>query len=159
VLTGGKPLKPNSTPTTLALVLRVAAGLALLALAWRQRRNSGRPRKPPRWESKLDDLGIVAAAGIAPLLQPWAMIAAGGATVAQADLAAPATIAVLAAFCVLGTISYATMQIGASLRPQATRTRLEALNQWLDDHRDSALIALYVVVGLWLVGKGVYLLA
>jgi Sap, sulfolipid-1-addressing protein len=158
LLTGGRPPKPSTAPSTLALVIRIAGGLVLLALAWRHRRHLGRPHAKPRWEAKLDRVGVGGAAGIAVLLQPWGMTAAGAATVTRANLAKPEAVLTLLVFCLLTSVSYLAMQAGAVVRPQATHARLEGLKLWIDTHRDQAVIVLYVVVGTWLIGRGVYLL-
>jgi threonine/homoserine/homoserine lactone efflux protein len=158
VLTGGKPLKTSSAPSTLALVIRILAGVLLLFLAWRQHKESARPKKVPSWQSNLNRVSALGAAGISVLLQPWTLVAAGAATVAQADASTPSTIVTLVGFGVLSTLSYLIMQTYAVVQPEQTRARLSAVQQWIDSHRDAAVIILCVVVGLWLIGKSAYLL-
>lgn len=153
LVTGGRPPRPNTAPSTVALVVQIVAGAALLAMAWRQRRRVSAPKPEPRWQSNLDRLNVFAAAGIAALLQPWVMVGASAATLAQLDLAKPAQLAAVVVFGVLATSSYLTMQAFAILRPATTLTRLQGLNQWINDHRNSALVAVYVIVGLWLIGR------
>jgi hypothetical protein len=158
LLTGGKPPREHTAPSTAGLIVRILLGVGLLALAWRQRRLTGRPRKEPKWQKGLDNLGIPAAAGFAALLQPWGLVAAGAAIATKADLSSPATIITLIAFILIATSSYLVMQVCAVWRPAATAARLAGLQQWIDTHRDPVLIVLYVGVGLWLVGKSAYLL-
>jgi Sap, sulfolipid-1-addressing protein len=155
VVTGGRPPRPNTAPSNAALVVRIAAGAALLVLAWRQRRRPVMPRKEPRWQAHLDRVGPLAAAGIAVLLQPWVMIGAGAATVTQADLAQTEAVVAVILYCVLATSSYLVMQSFAVLCPAPTLARLAGFNNWLDTHRSTALILLYCVVGSWLIAKSV----
>lgn len=154
LLTGGRPPKPNTAPSNALLVVQIVAGIALLYLAWHQRRKGARPPKPkPKWQTNLDRLNAFAAAGVAALLQPWVMAGAGAASVAQADLSKTSDLIGVIIYAVLATSTYLVMQTFAMLRPQATMERLQGLNQWINDHRDPALIILYTVLGLWLVGK------
>src|SRR4051794_29874069 len=54
VLTGGKPLRPGTVPSTAALVVKILLGLGLLGLAWRQHARRGQPKSPPSWMAKVD---------------------------------------------------------------------------------------------------------
>lgn len=154
LLTGGRPPKPNTAPSTFALVVQVVAGAALLALAWRQHTHTGRPKAEPKWQKNLDRINAPAAAGIAVLLQPWVMAAAGAATVSQADLSNGSEVAAVVIYGVLASASYLVMQTYVMTRPTAAMARLQGLNQWIDDHRDPAVIILFTLLGLWLIGKG-----
>ncbi|MFF0344420.1 GAP family protein [Kribbella sp. NPDC004875] len=159
VFTSGKPPATGSTPSTAVLIIKILLGIALLAVAWRTRKHRGRPTQPPRWMAKVDDLGFFAAMGIGFLLQPWPLVAAGVTTVASADLSNTSTIVTLTLFCLLASASYLSMQTYVTLRREPARARLDALNRWLGGHRDQVVIAVAVTVGLWLIGKSVFLLA
>lgn len=52
---------------------------------WKRRRGS-RPRRPPKWLSRLDNASPWTAAGLGVILQPWGPVAARAATVVQAHL-------------------------------------------------------------------------
>ena len=88
LVTGGKPLIPQSAPSTGALAAKLAIGVALLFVAYRRNRrpSSSAPKKQPRWMSGIDRINPIAAAGLGFLLQPWVLVAAGVATITQADL-------------------------------------------------------------------------
>ena len=36
---------------------------------------------------------------------------------------------------------------------------LERMRKWLDSHQDQVLIAVFLLLGFWLAGKSIYLLA
>ena len=116
------------------------------------------PRKTPSWMSKLDRMGVGTAALLGVLLQPWPLVAAGAASVVEADLSSGLAVAELVLFCLLATSSLAAMEIYSLASPDASRARLDALRSWLDRHRDQGIVILSVSVGLWLVGKGIYTL-
>ena len=93
--TGGQPPAPNTAPSDAALAVKLALGLVLILLAGRQWYRRGRPRKPPTWMARLDRLSLLACAGLAAFLQPWTLVAAGAATIVQANLSDAATWLVL----------------------------------------------------------------
>jgi len=159
LITGGKPLRPQSAPSTAVLAVKIALGIALLLFALHHHRRSGRPRKPPTWTSRLDNLSGWAAAGLGVLLQPWPLVAAGVATVSELHVASIASYALLAGFCVLCTASILAMEIHAVLSPELARERLDGVRTWIDTHRDQVIIVLSVLVGFWLIGKSAYLVA
>ena len=45
--TQGKPPAPSTVPSTAALAVKLAIGVALVLFAWRRWRRIGAPRKPP----------------------------------------------------------------------------------------------------------------
>ena len=47
--TGNNPPRPNTVPSTAILIVKLAAGIWLIQIAMRKRRQKGQPRKPPSW--------------------------------------------------------------------------------------------------------------
>jgi threonine/homoserine/homoserine lactone efflux protein len=159
LVTGGKPLRPQTAPSTGALAAKLALGLLLILLAERQRRRLGRPRKPPTWMARLDRATPLMAAALAAFFQPWALVAAGAATVTEAKLATAAGYLTLVLFCVLATSSFLYLELYATFRPARAARRLSRLRVWLDRHRDHVIIVICLLLGCWLEGKSSYLLA
>jgi hypothetical protein len=57
--TGNNPPKPSTAPSLASLAVRAAIGAGLVALAIRQRRRMGRPKKPkkpPKWQASVDNM-------------------------------------------------------------------------------------------------------
>ena len=158
LVTGGNPPKPNTAPSTAALAVKLALGILLILLAARQWRRMGRPRKPPTWMARLDRLSLWTAAGLAAFLQPWALVAAGAATVTQAKLSTPGDYLTLMLFCVLATSSFLYLELYAAFVPAAADARLKRLRTRLDTHRDQVIIGISLLLGFWLAGKSIYLL-
>jgi hypothetical protein len=156
--TSGHPPKPQTAPSTAVLAIKLALGVLLILLAERQRRRMGRPRKPPGWMAGLDRLSLWSAAGIAVFLQPWALVAAGAATVVQAKLSTAGDYVTLLLFCVVGTSSFLYLELYAAFAPAAAAARLDRLRKWLDTHRDQVIIVVFLLLGFWLAGKSIYLL-
>ncbi len=163
VITGGKPPSPKSVPSTAALAVRLAAGVVLVAIAARRRaRLSGssavpaKPRKEPKWMARIDGVNPLTAAGLAFLLQPWVLVAAGLSTIVEAKLNSAAQYVVVFAFCVWCSASYLVMETYAALRPEVVQGRLQALLKWINTHRDAAIVYLSLTLGLYLMAKAIY---
>jgi threonine/homoserine/homoserine lactone efflux protein len=156
--TGGNPPKPSTAPSIAALAVKLALGLVLILFAARQWRRRGRTRKAPAWMARLDRLSPWSAAGLAAFLQPWALVAAGAATVTQAKLATVGDYLALVIFCLLATSSFLYLELYATFAPAAAAARLQALRNWLDTHRDQVIVIICLLLGFWLAGKSIYLL-
>jgi threonine/homoserine/homoserine lactone efflux protein len=158
VSTGNNPPAPQTVPSDAALAVKLAVGVVLILIAVRQRRRMGRPRKPPAWMARLDQLSLLEAAGLAAFLQPWTLVAAGAATVVQAKLATAGSYLVLILFCLLATSSFLYLELYATFATGKAAARLERMRKWLDSHQDQVIIAICLLLGFWLAGKSVYLL-
>ena len=108
--------------------------------------------------ARLDRLSPWTAAGLAAFLQPWALVAAGAATVTQAKLSNAGDYLTLMLFCVLATSSFLYLELYASFQPATADARLKSLRTWLDTHRDQVIIGISLLLGFWLAGKSSYLL-
>ena len=158
ITTGNNPPKPQTVPATAAIAVKLAAGVVLILIALRTKRRAGRPRKPAAWMARLDRLSLLSVAGLAAFLQPWTLVAAGAATVAQAKLATAGSYLVLVLFCLLATSGYLYLQLYATFAGDRADVRLTRLRGWLNTHQDQVIIAVCLLLGLWLAGKSIYLL-
>jgi len=155
--TGGNPPAENTVPSDAALAVKLATGLVLILLAWRQWRRMGRPRQPPAWMARLDRLSLWAAAGLAAFLQPWTLVAAGAATIVSAKLSTAGDYLTLMFYCLLATSSFLYLELYALFSRAAAGSRLQQLRGWLDTHMDQVIIVIFLLLGFWLAGKSLYL--
>ena len=158
LVTGGKPLIPQSAPSTASLVIKLVIGVALVFIGYRRRRKpaSSAPKKQPRWMASIDRINPLAAAGLGFLLQPWVLVAAGVATITQANLSSGLEYFGVFAFCLWCTASYFVLEIYAVLRPQQVKAKLDAMLQWINTHTDQAIVFLSLGLGVYLMGKSIY---
>ena len=162
LLTGGKPVLPHTAPSVAATAVKLALGVGLVLYGERKRRRTRRSpatRASPAWMARLDRASVWTAAGIAVLLQPWALVGAGAATVADAHLSSLADYLALFGFCVLATASLLAMELSMVFAPERTARGLGGLRRWIERHQDQAVVLLSLLVGLWLVGRSIYQLA
>ncbi|MEU1512086.1 GAP family protein [Streptomyces sp. NPDC005811] len=155
--TGGEPPAPRSPPSTAASAVKLALGVGLLWYGGHRHRRGPRPRTSSGggMMARLDRISVWTAAGLAPLLQPWGLVAAGAATVVGADLSHSSSYVALVAYCVIATSSLLAMEVYTMLAPDSARTRLGGLRTWLETHQERALVAVALVAGLFLVGRSI----
>ena len=156
LLTGGKPPKPATAPSTAALIVKAALGALLIWVGFRQRSRMGQPRKQPAWMARLDHLSPWAAAGLGVFLQPWSLVAAGAATVVQAKLSTAGDWLALVVFCLLATSSFLVMELYAAFAPAAAGAHFEQIHKWIETHQDQAIVVGALAVGAWLLGHSLY---
>ena len=160
LVTGNKPPAPNTAPSLGALAAKIAIGVALVLIAVRQRRRMGKPRppkKPPKWQTGLDNMSPFYAMGLAPLTQPWGLVAAGVATITEAKLSSWESYVALFLFCLISTAVYIALEIYAGFRPERAQAFLGNIRTWIDTHTDQVIIVVSLALGLWLIGKSIYL--
>jgi mannose/fructose/N-acetylgalactosamine-specific phosphotransferase system component IID len=96
------------------------------------------------------------ALALAPVLQPWGLIAAGAATVVEAKLSSAGSSIALFLFCVLASASYLSIEIYAGFKPD--QTLLIRLRNWIDSHTDQVIILGSFILGFWLISNSMYLI-
>ncbi|MGP0029040.1 MAG: GAP family protein [Acidimicrobiales bacterium] len=161
LVTGNKPPKPSTAPSLAALAVKIAIGVVLLLVALRQQRRMGKPKKPkktPKWQMGLDTMSPWFAMGLAPLVQPWGLVAAGVATIVEAKLVSWENYVALLLFCLVATGLYLALEIFAGFRPERAQEILGGIRTWIDSHTDQVIIVVSALLGFWLIGKSVYLI-
>ncbi len=161
LVTGNKPPKPSTAPSLAALAAKILIGVVLLVVAERHRRRLGqpkKPKKPPKWQTGIDNMSPWVVIGLAPLTQPWGLVAAGVATIVEAKLDSVQSYIALFLFCIVSTAVYLVMELYAGFRPERAQAILGSVRTWIDTHTDQVIIGVSLGLGLWLVGKSIYLL-
>ncbi|MCX5528685.1 GAP family protein [Streptomyces bobili] len=155
LLTDGQPPARHSAPSTAATAAKLAIGLALVVYGAYRHRRPPRPHGPPRWTARIDNASAGTAAGLAWLLQPWALVGAGAATAVDANLSALDGWLVLTGYCLLATLSLIVMEMYVVWAPEVANARLNALRNWLEQHQEQLVITLALLLGLWLTARSI----
>ncbi|MEU3921221.1 GAP family protein [Streptomyces sp. NPDC002659] len=163
-LTGGEPPSPRSAPSTAGIAVKLAIGVGLVLYGERRRRrlrsargsDSYRSTSSASVTSRMDRSSIWAAAGLAVFLQPWGMVAAGAATVLEADLSHSSSFLALFGFAILATASLLAAELYVVFAPEAAQARLMKLRAWMQGHQEQAIVAICLLLGLWLTGNSIY---
>ena len=161
LITGNNPPKPSTAPSLAALAAKLAIGAGLLVIAIRYYRKLGKPKppkKPPRWQTHIDNMTPWYTIGLGPLTQPWGLVAAGVTVIVEAKLSSWQDYLTLVLFCVIATSSILAMEIYAGFRPEPAQQFLARLRQWINTHTDQVIIIVSLVLGFWLVVNSIYYL-
>jgi hypothetical protein len=162
LVTGNHAPRPGTAPSHGLLVARIVIGLALVAVAFRRRRRMQRPKTPkdpPKWQARVDGMSPLFALVLAVLVQPWGLVAAGVAVIADAELTSWQSSLALLFFCLLSAGTYLAVEIYAIVRPERAQARLVAVRSWITGHTDQVIIGIALVVGLWLIADSIWILA
>ncbi|MFF0078817.1 GAP family protein [Streptomyces canus] len=155
LLTGGQPPARHSVPSTAAIDVKLAIGLVLVLYGGHRHFRPPRPHRPPRWTARIDNATPATAAGLAWLLQPWALVGAGAATAVDANLSTPADWLALAGYCLLATLSLIVMEMYVVWAPETANARLNALRDWLAQHQEQLIVTFALLLGLWLTARSI----
>jgi Sap, sulfolipid-1-addressing protein len=158
LITGAKPVRLRTVSSAAVLIIKLALGIALIVIAAVQLRRRNRPRRTPAWLARLDTMSPWTAAVIAAIMQPWTLVAAAAVTAAQARFSSVGDYLALASFCLLATSSFIILELYAVFAPAAS-SQLAALRNWLDAHGNEVIIVVCLVLGVWLTGQSIRLLA
>jgi hypothetical protein len=161
VVTGNKPPRPNTAPSLAALAVKMLIGAVLVVIAERKWRKLGQPKPPkqtPKWQTGIDKMSLWFAMALAPITQPWGLVAAGVATIVAAKLSSWQDYVVLFLFCLIATSSYLGMELYAGFRPAQAQDFLARTRTWIDTHTDQAIIIVSLVLGFWLIANSIYVL-
>jgi len=160
--TGNSPPASSTAPSVASLAVRIAIGAVLLVIALHRRRTMGRPKKqkdPPKWQTGVDSMSPWFALVLAPLVQPWGLIAAGAAVIVDAKLGSWQSALAFVYYLLLSVGTYLAVEIYALARPERTREMIASVRGWIADHTDQVIIILSLVLGIWLIADSIYLLA
>ena len=161
VFTGNKPPKPNTAPSLAAIAVKMLIGVVLVAIALHRRAKMSQPKKPkktPKWQTGIDNMSPWVVIGLAPLTQPWGLVAAGVATIMEAKLSSWESYVALVLFCLVATAVYLVLEVYAGFRPERAQAILNGVRTWIDTHTDQVIIIVSLGLGLWLLGKSIYTL-
>lgn len=161
IATGNKPPQSNTVPSLAALAVKIAIGVVLVIIGIRQYRKIGqpkKPKKPPKWQTGIDNMSPLYAMGLAPLTQPWGLVAAGVTVIVEAKLSSWEDYLALFLFCIVATGTYLAMEIYSGFRPERSQPFLSRLRIWLDTHTDQVIIVVSLALGSWLIGESIYTL-
>ncbi len=159
--TGNNPPKPNTAPSLASLAVKILIGVALLLIALRQYRKRGRPKKEkkvPKWQTGVDNMSPLYAAGVAVLVQPWGLVAAGVADIMEAKLSSWEDYLAIIIFCLISVSSMLTIEIYAGFWPERCQRSITGIRTWIDTHTDQVIIVGSTILGFWLIGKSTYIL-
>jgi len=76
----------------------------------------------------------------------------------EAKLSSWESFLALFGFCVLASASYLAMEIYTGVKPDKSQALLARFQAWIDAHTDQVIIWGSLIIGLWLIADGIYLI-
>lgn len=151
----------SNTAGRWVLVVKLVLGIALLVI-WARRRL--RPKEvaveadlgekaKPGWQRRLNTMGYPGAFVTGGAVQTWPVMLAAGAYILRLNLPAAQGLAWMFAFALLTTAGLVVLEVLAWRSPGSAVERLERLQNYIRDHRDSVINWAALVGGLWLVSQ------
>jgi hypothetical protein len=153
----------SGSPATWVSWVKVALGLLLLLVAWRQfrgRPGDGARAALPKWMARIDDIRPLAACGLAALLaggNPKNLLLAvgGAASIAQTGISGGQQAIAYLVFALVGTLGVGIpVGIYFVLGPRADKL-LAGLKDWLGEHNAVIMSVLCLVIGAKLIGDAI----
>ena len=142
---------------------RIALGMLLLFLAWRQWQ--GRPRggvmpAPPRWMSMLDTLTPLRAAGLGFMLvavnpKNMLLVLSGAVTIATATLLPLAQLGALVVFTLVGSLGVAAPLLASLLLGERANAPLLRSKAWMMRNNATIMAVVLLVLGVVVTANGV----
>lgn len=159
VATGNTPPEHGSAPAWAALMAKLLIGVVLLIIGlrkWRTMARPKRPKAPPKWQQGIDDMSLWFAAALAPITQPWGLIAAGVTTVLDVQVGSVSSVLALVLFVLVASSTYIALQVGAAMRPERAQRVATAMRAWIESHTDRAIAVGGTAIGAFLVASSTY---
>ena len=88
-------------------------------------------------------------------LQPWPVMIAGGAEIAQVQIPTAEAVLVILLFAIASAGGIIVLEIMALRSPGSAAARLEKIQNYVATHRDSVISWALLIGGLWLIGRGI----
>ena len=111
---------------------------------------------PPAWQRRIASMGVVGAFVLGGALQPWPIMIAGGAEIAQSKIGDATAIFVGLLFAIGSAVGIIVLEALALRSPGSAAARLDRIRAYVDSHRDSVISWALLIGGLWLIGRGIY---
>lgn len=124
--------------------------------ARRQRRREKRPARDP-WSERMMQRGtapVAFAVGLA-LNLPGAFYLVALKDIAQGQVGTGAQVFAIVVFNVIMFALAEVPLIGYALAPEKTQAKVEALNDWMSGHARQLVIAIAILAGAYLIGRGI----
>jgi len=162
VLQGQDFSSRHTTPSRVVSAIEVVLGALLLAGSWRiyrRPRQTKGPESPPRWLDRLDRTHWLIAVAVGAFMLSYALSLAAMAEILKANVGTVDSSGAALVFALASILTVAAPVVLVVAAPERSAELLDGWKAWLlANSRSIALIGL-MVIGAFLIGRGVYDLA
>ena len=145
----------GSTSATVTAVIDILLGLIAIFAAIRVRRQEQHGgKKTPKWLSQLDQMSPLPALVLGAFLPPYALAVAGANNILKDYSSQPARLGAMAIFTLVASLDVLVplLVVLGSREPEPLLAKWRAL---LLEHWPKVLLWLFLLIGLYLIAKGV----
>ncbi len=141
--------------STGSALVSIGLGAVLLVVAVRRRARAGDGPEEPSWMGRLDRMPVPVALGFGLFMPPYVVAAAAANSIVKSSGSGGVTTTAVCVVVVVASLGVLVPCVVAVTAPQSDRW-ISAWRSWLLRKWTTVLFWLLIVVGVWLVGKGVY---
>jgi threonine/homoserine/homoserine lactone efflux protein len=143
--------------------VKIALGLLLAFLAvhnWQSRPAAGEKGEMPAWMTSVSQFNAPKAAGMGLVLSAvnpknLALTAAAATSIAAADLSTAESVAVLAIFVVIASLTIAIPVLTYFVMGEKAAVTLGAWREWLERNNNTVMAVIFVIFAAKLLGDGI----
>jgi hypothetical protein len=162
ILANAGKVDAGGTPSTIAYVVKLALGLLLLFLAyrnWQNRPKEGEEAEMPTWMAGLEAFAPGKALGIAALLsglnpKNLGLTLAAALTIAQAGLTGAEGWIILAVYIAIASLTVVAPVLYYLIAGEQAEETLTGWKAWLSTNNATVMFVLLLIFGVKLVGDG-----
>ncbi len=153
---------PGGKPSTVLSWLEILIAVLFLVMAarqWASRPQPGVEPEPPKWMAAIDTLSTgrtvligAALSGLNP--KNLALTLAAAATIAHTDLSGGSTVAALAVFVAVGSVTVAGPVVYYLVAPRRAAAPLRSIKDTMSTHNAVIMMIVLLLLGTKLLGNG-----
>jgi hypothetical protein len=159
----GAACKENSEPGPKLIVstLLLIVGILLLVTAFKQWRKQDDPDAPtPQWMSVVSGLSASKAVGAGAFyptiaIKQWVLTLSAIGVVGEAGLGRAASVGVYLFFVLASQTLVLAPMLAYAIAPHRTANPLKATRAWLERNNQAIVIVMSLIIGTWLLFKGI----
>ena len=162
-VTGTATLNTSSGPPTGVSWIKVALGVVLLVVGfrdWRKRPKGDEQPALPKWLTSIESITPAKAGGLGVLLSAvnpknLLLLVAGGLAIAQGATSTGDKAVAMVVFILIAVITVALPVILSLTMGDRAGAILDSMNDWLTINNATVMAVLILVIGFVLIGKGI----
>ena len=152
----------HTTPSRTVSAIEVLLGALLLVVSvrgYRRPRQQTKSQSPPKWLGSIDRTNWALAIVVGAVMLSYTLTLAAGAEILKAKVGAVDAALVSLVFALTSIVTIAAPVVVVLVAPDRSEQVLATWEAWMLEHSRSILLIAFMVIGVFLVVRGVYDLA
>ena len=152
----------HTTPSRVASAIEVALGSLLLIASvrgYRRPRQQTKSQSPPKWLDRLDRTHWALSVVVGAFMLTFTLTVGAGAEILKANLGVVDSVVAAVVFALTSIVTIAAPVVVVLVAPDRSAQTLATWKSWLLGHSRSIALILLMLIGAFLIVRGVYDLA